>query len=200
METLMADLFWNIDWQGIFTPTNSFLEMIVRGTIMYLVLFGFMRFVLKRQAGGLGTTDVLVVVLVAEVAGNGFTAEYKSVVEGIILVGTVLFWTYVLEWLAHRIPACERFLHPPTLLLIKDGKILRRNMRAELVTQEELMAQLREDGIEDCAEVKQACMEADGRISIILRTAGGLRTGTADRRGGRRALRRPCKTRSGRSP
>jgi len=42
-------------------------------------------------------------------------------------------------------------------------------MRAELVTTEELMAQLREKGIEDYAQVKRACMEADGMISVIKR-------------------------------
>jgi uncharacterized membrane protein YcaP (DUF421 family) len=45
--------------------------------------------------------------------------------------------------------------------------MLRKNMKAELVTKEELMAQLREQGIEDCTQVKNACMEADGMISII---------------------------------
>jgi len=54
----MGDMFWKIDWRGIFTPQNSLLEMVVRGTIMYFVLFVLMRFVLKRQAGGIGTTDV----------------------------------------------------------------------------------------------------------------------------------------------
>ncbi len=163
----MGDIFWKIDWHGIFTPQNSLLELVVRGTIMYFVLFVLMRFVLKRQAGGIGTTDVLVIVLLAEVAGNGFAAEYKSVVEGTVLVGTILFWSYALEWAAHRFPAFERFVHPPTLLLIENGKMLRKNMRAELVTQDELMAQLRENGIDDCAQVKRACMEADGMISII---------------------------------
>ena len=45
--------------------------------------------------------------------------------------------------------------------------MLRKNMKTELVTIEELMAQLRENGIEDCAQVKRACMEADGMISVI---------------------------------
>jgi uncharacterized membrane protein YcaP (DUF421 family) len=40
-------------------------------------------------------------------------------------------------------------------------------MRAELITQDELMAQMRENGIEDILVVKQACMEADGMISFI---------------------------------
>jgi len=40
-------------------------------------------------------------------------------------------------------------------------------MRAELITFEELMAQLREQGVEDCAEVKAAYVEADGSISVL---------------------------------
>jgi len=156
-----------IDWHGIFTPTTSLLELVVRGTIMYIVLFGLLRFALKRQAGGIGTTDILVIVLLAEVAGNGFAAEYKSVVEGTVLISTILFWSYLLEWLGHRFPAIERILRSPTLVLIENGKMLRKNMRTELVTPEELMAQLREKGIEDCAQVKRACMEADGMISVI---------------------------------
>lgn len=87
----MDNTFWTIDWRGIFTPTTSVLELVVRATLMYFIVFGLLRLVLKRQAGGIGTTDVLVVVLLAEVAGNGFAAEYKSVVEGTVLVGTILF-------------------------------------------------------------------------------------------------------------
>lgn len=163
----MGDMFWSIDWNGIFTPENSLGELFVRATIMYFLIFVLLRAVLKRQAGGIGTTDVLVIVLLAEVAGNGIAAEYKSVVEGAVLVGTILFWSYMLDWAGYRFPAFERILRAPTLLLVENGKILRKNMKAELVTMEELMAQLREKGIEDYAQVKKACMEADGMISVI---------------------------------
>ena len=163
----MGNPFWDIDWSGIFTPTTPLLELVVRATMMYFIIFGLLRLVLKRQAGGIGTTDVLVVVLLAEVAGNGFAAEYKSVVEGTVLVGTILFWTYALEWAGYRFPAFERLLRAPTVVLVENGKILRKNMRAEFVTKEELMAQLREKGVEDCAQVKRAYMEADGMISVI---------------------------------
>jgi len=163
----MVDMSWDIDWHGVLMPTNSLMELVVRGTIMYFVLFGLLRFVLKRQAGGIGTTDVLVIVLLAEVAGRGFTAEYKSVVEATVLVCTILFWSYVLHWASHRFPSVERVLRAPPLLLVENGKMLRKNMRAELVTKDELMAQLREAGVEDCSQVKRACMEADGMISVI---------------------------------
>lgn len=163
----MGDTFWSIDWQGIFTPTISLGELAIRSTLMYFILFGLLRLVLKRQAGGIGTTDVLVIVLLAEVSGQGFTSNYTSIVEGSVIVATVLFWSFVLEWAGHRFPAVERILRAQTLMLIQNGKMLRKNMRAELVTPEELMAQLREQGIEDCAQVKRAYMEADGKISVV---------------------------------
>ncbi len=163
----MGDLFWNIDWRGIFTPTTSLLELMARGTLMYFVLFALLRIALKREAGRIGTTDVLFIVLLADVAGKGISAEYTSITEGAVLVATILFWSYVLEWVAHRFPAVQRILQSPTLVLIENGRMLHRNMRAELITREELMAQLRENGIEDCAQVRLACMEADGVISVI---------------------------------
>lgn len=163
----MGELFGNVDWHGIFTPTVSLGELIVRGTIMYFVLFGMLRFVLKRQAGGIGTTDILVIVLLADVASNAFSAGYTSVVEGTVLVATILFWSYALDWAAYHWPLARKILHSPPLALIEDGKLLRRNMRAELVTTDELMSQLREHGIEDFTQVKRAFMEPDGAISVV---------------------------------
>lgn len=140
---------------------------------MYFVIFGLMRVVLKRQAGGVGTTDVLVIVLLAEVAGNGFAADYESLTEGTVLVCTVLFWTYLIERLIHRFAVVERLLRPETVLLVEDGKMLLKNMRAELITKEELMAQMRENGVEVLSDVKRACMEADGMISVITKLPRG---------------------------
>ena len=156
-----------IDWASIFTPARSIFEMIVRATIMYFVIVALLKLVVKRQTGGVGRTDILVIVLVAEVAGPGFTADYISVVEGAVLVATLLFWSYAIEWLTHRSATFERYFQPPPLLLIERGRMLPRNMRTELITKSELMTHLREEGIEDIADVEQACMEPDGMISVI---------------------------------
>lgn len=164
MDTLLA-----VDWAAIFLPQHSLLELIVRGTIMYLAILVMLRIMLRRQAGGIGTSDVLVIVLIAEVAGNGIAPASQSVVEGAVLVATILFWSYIIEWLQYRLPAFERWVRGPKLKLIESGRMLRRNMRREFVTSEELMAQLREAGLEDCSKVKAAYMEADGTISVIKR-------------------------------
>jgi uncharacterized membrane protein YcaP (DUF421 family) len=164
-----VEKLWTIDWNAVFVPQVSLLELFLRGTIVYLAIFALLRVVPKRQVGGISPSDILVVVLLAEAAGNAFGRDYKSVVEGAVLVATVLFWSLALDWLQHRFPAIERVVREPKLKLVENGRLLRRNMRSELVTVEELMAQLREKGIENAADVRAAFIEADGHISVIAK-------------------------------
>jgi uncharacterized membrane protein YcaP (DUF421 family) len=156
-------------WHDVFVPTHSLLEMFVRGSIMYLVIFALLRFVLKRQTGGLSTPDILLVVLLADAAQNGMANEYRSVTEGIIVVGTIIFWNFAIDWLEFHFPAMERLLRPAPLLLIERGQVLRRHLRQELVTMDELMSRLREEGVTNPSDVEQAYMEPDGTISVKKR-------------------------------
>jgi uncharacterized membrane protein YcaP (DUF421 family) len=177
METL-----FNIDWKGAFVPTVSIFEIIGRGTLMYLVIFSLMRFVLKREAGVIGLADLLVVVLIADAAQNAMAGEYRSITEGIALVATLVFWDFSLDWLGYRFPRLQGLLHPPPLPLIENGRMLRRNMRRELIGEQELMSYLREQGVEDMAEVKRAYMEGDGRISVISRDSEKPRGARSDKK------------------
>lgn len=161
------------DWSGMLVPQTSPIEIIVRGTVMYLALFTLLRVVLRRQAAAMGVTDLLVVVLIADAAQNAMADDYRSLPDGILLVGVIVFWSYVLDQLGFLFPAVERFVHPAPLALIRDGRLLRRNMAHELVTYEELMTQLREQGITRVEDVRIAQMEGDGRISVVPREGGG---------------------------
>jgi uncharacterized membrane protein YcaP (DUF421 family) len=160
------DKVWQIDWHAVFVPTVPLLEIILRGTLVYLLLFAVLR-VLRREAGGLGIADVLVIVLIADASQNAMSSEYKSITEGAILVGTILFWDYTLDFLGYRFPRFQRLIRPKPLPLIKDGKMLRKNMRQEMITEEELLSQLRQQGIDSPAGVKKAHLEGDGNISVI---------------------------------
>jgi uncharacterized membrane protein YcaP (DUF421 family) len=56
----------------------------------------------------------------------------NSVTEGVILVATIVFWSYALDWLGYQFPKFEQLMSPPPLLLVDHGKLIRRNMRQEL--------------------------------------------------------------------
>lgn len=162
------EMLLDIDWKAIFTPTINLPEIVVRGSVIYLFLFFVLR-LLRREAGALGISDLLVVVLIADAAQNAMASDYKSITEGIVLVSTVVFWDYLLDWLGYRFPIMERLLRPAPLLLIKDGKLQRRNLKEEMITQEELMGQLRQQGVEEIEEVQKCYLEADGHVSVITK-------------------------------
>lgn len=143
------------------------LELIVRGSAMYWFLFLLFRFVLRRDAGSLGIADILLVVLIADAAQNAMAGGYTSVAEGAVLVSTLIGWNWLMDWASYRFNAVRRFLEPPPVVLVRHGRIISRNLRSEMVTVPELMANLRTHGIDKLADVKIARMEPDGEISVI---------------------------------
>ena len=156
-----------MDWKSIFSLDVPLFEIILRGSVIYISLFILLRVVLKRQAGSLGMTDLLLITLIADASQNAMAGEYRSLPAGIILVSTIIFWSFTLDWLSFKFPWFNRLTEPPPLPLIRDGKFLRRNMRRELITEDELISQLREQGIDDVGKVKEAYMEPEGHISVV---------------------------------
>ena len=161
-----------VDWHALVVPTVSLFELVLRGSLMYLLVFVAMRF-FRRESGALSTADLLVVVFVADAAQNAMASEYHSVTEGAVLVATIFGWNYALDWLGYRFPRMHRLLNPPPLLLIKDGRLQRRNLRAEMLTEADLAEHLREQGIEDFADVSRCYLEGDGHLSVIKRSTNG---------------------------
>ncbi len=157
----------SIDWSQIFIPSLPVFELFVRGTLMYVAILAMLRVLAKRNLGSMSLQDMLLVVLIADAAQNGMAGAYRSVPEGIVLCATIVFWSYALDWLSLRSSRVRRLLEPPPLALVRHGRIQRRNLRREMISQDELMSNLRVHGIEDLSSVKVAFLEPDGEISVI---------------------------------
>lgn len=175
------------DFAAMFGINLNPLELVLRGTAMYWALFLLFRFVLRRDAGSLGIADILLLVLIADASQNAMAGGYTSITEGLILVATIAFWSWLTDWAAFRWPAARRFAEPPPLVLVRRGRMQRGNLRREMVTVPELMAALREHGIDKLADVKIARMEPDGVISVIRYPQPGSRDVGDDGRQPRRA-------------
>jgi uncharacterized membrane protein YcaP (DUF421 family) len=155
------------DWEKIFYPNTPILEIFIRGTIVYLGIFIMLRVVLKREAGTVGMTDLLVIVLLADAAQNAMADNYESITDGIFLLIVIISWSHVLNFLGYYFPKFQRLINPPALLLVVNGRMIKKNLRKEFITEEELLSQVREQGVSEIKEVKEAYIESDGRISVI---------------------------------
>ena len=134
---------------------------------MYWFLLLIFRFVLRRDAGALGVADILFVVIIADASQNAMSGSYDTVGEGFILVSTLVFWNYALDWASYRWPLFHKLTQPAPVLLVKAGKVVMRNLRREYLTPDDLDAQLRLSGIDDVRQVRAAYLEGDGKLSVL---------------------------------
>lgn len=162
----MNTLF-QVDWQQLFYPHASIVELMLRGSLVYLAMFGVLRILPSRQVGAVGVSDLLVVLLFANAVQNAMTSNYSSITDGAVLLLTIVGWSYLFNWLGYRFPRFQRFLTPPPLLLVKDGEIIQQNLERGLINKRELMSQLRQQGVHSLNQVKKAYIEGDGRLSVF---------------------------------
>jgi len=155
------------DWGSVFVPTVAPGEIVLRATLMYLFLFFALRFLLKREGGEINIADLLVVVAIVDGAQPAFSGEAVSITEAVIFVATIVFWSYLLNWLSFRFPSLKWLTTAKPVTLVKDGRFCRAAMRKALMTKEELMQQLREEGVEDVKDVRLAMLEGDGQVSVV---------------------------------
>jgi len=160
------DKLIEIDWEKMFVPSSSVAEMIVRGTITYWFCFLFIRF-FRRGSGQLSISDVLLITLISDAAQNAMAGTYESVTEGGVLVGTLVFWDFALNWLGYRSVFFDRLSSPEPALLIKDGVLQQQTMKREMMSENELRGLLRESGVEDPSDVKRCYLEGSGNLSVI---------------------------------
>src|SRR4029079_445492 len=150
----------------MFVPTGSIFEIVIRGTIMYIGMFVLLR-VFRRQAGAVGIADLLVIVVIADAAQNGMAGDSKSITEAVLLILVIVLWDFFLDYIGYRSVFLNWYLTPNPLLLIKNGEILEGNLEKELITNDDLMSQLRQQGIDDLSSVKECYLESNGHFSVL---------------------------------
>ncbi|WPB55845.1 DUF421 domain-containing protein [Xylophilus sp. GOD-11R] len=156
-----------LDLEGMLTFTLSPWELMLRGTVMFWFLLLIFRFVLRRDMGDVGVSDFLFVVILGDAAQNAMIGDGTSTLDGMVLIGTLVAWNFGLDWLGYRVPAVERFVSGSRICLVRHGRLQRRALRREYITEEDVMAKLREEGLERLDQVKLMNLETDGQISVV---------------------------------
>lgn len=157
------------DWEALFVPTLPFLDGVVRGTVTYVVLLVLLRIVGQREAGGLGITDVLIIVLVAQAAGPALYTQDSSLADSMVVVVTILLWSLIIDGISYRFPRFAHLVKARPKTLIENGELNRHVMHREFMSEEEVASQLRLHGIEDLNQIERAYLEPNGMVSVITR-------------------------------
>jgi uncharacterized membrane protein YcaP (DUF421 family) len=82
-------------------------------------------------------------------------------------VATIIAWQYAIDRLMYHSPALEKLVDRQPLPVIENGKVNRGNLKQVLMTEDELLSQLRQKGVDEFGRVRRSFVEGDGSVSVI---------------------------------
>ena len=148
-----------MDWQEL-------LQTAMRATLVYMFVLFLLRMLGKRSVGNLSAFDLLVALMIGEVTDEIIFGDV-TLAKGLVALVVIGFWHYANAWATFRSKTLDKLLEGSPRVLVKHGQIDRDALAAERVSEEELWSNLRSHGIDDITEVKEACLEPSGQVSVI---------------------------------
>ena len=140
----------------------------VRTVILYLVLIAGVRLMGKRQVGQMEPSELVVAMLVADLASIPMQNEGLPLYSGVVPIIVVLGLELVLSALSVSSVRLRRLLCGKPVILIENGKLLQANLRKTRITADELTGHLRLKDVLDLNTVQYAILETCGELSVFL--------------------------------
>jgi uncharacterized membrane protein YcaP (DUF421 family) len=149
---------------AIFDMGISVGEKALRALLVYAFLLFALRLLGKRELAQQNTLDLLVILLVANAVQNGIIGADNSV-TGAVVGAAVLFGLHRLFGaLAYRYPWADRLFDGGPSYLIKDGHVVRRNLKHEQISLPQLLAMAQHQGFDGLKGIDHAVLETDGSV------------------------------------
>lgn len=139
----------------------------VRTIILYLFVIAAIRLMGKRQVGELEPSELVLALLLADLAAVPMQDFGIPLISGIIPILTLMSLTMILSVLSMRNIRFRAVICGRPSIIIQDGKLLQEEMRRNRFTADELMEELRMKGHTDIAAIKYAILETNGQISVL---------------------------------
>jgi uncharacterized membrane protein YcaP (DUF421 family) len=149
------------------------MESVLRGAAVYLFLVLLFRIAGKRTLAHITTFDFVLLLIIGESTQQALLGDDFSVTNAFLVVVTLTVMSMGFDLLKHSSPAIDRILEDLPLVVVKDGKPLRKRMdMANLDLEDILEAARQSQGIGRLSEIGYAVLERNGDISIIPSESG----------------------------
>ena len=153
----------------------TLLAIVARTVLVYAVLLAGIRLAGKREIGQLTPFDLVVLLLLSNAVQNAMTGPDTSVTGGVTAALTLLLVNAGVARLRMRSGRWRRFVEGIPVVLVTHGEVQYRALARERLTQEELLAALRQHEVSAVGEVELAMLEIDGSITVIRRDPADAR-------------------------
>jgi uncharacterized membrane protein YcaP (DUF421 family) len=121
----------------------------------------------KREIGATSAFDLVVALILGEVVDEIIYGDV-TMLQGVIAIVVVALWHVVNSWASFKSQFIDKLTGAPPTVVVRNGEIQHKNLAMERLNKEELFSELRLMGVDNVKEVKQATLEPNGTVSVLL--------------------------------
>src|SRR3954447_14441405 len=143
------------------------MDIALRALFLYVFVVFVMRVLGRRELSSLTAVDLILLIVLGDSIQQGLTQDDYSVTGAVIAVGTIAVLQVIVSYSSFRFRWARSFLNGDPIVLVQDGEVIKRNLKRERITHEELAEQARGQQIAKLEDVQWAVFEPSGSISFI---------------------------------
>lgn len=143
------------------------LIVVLRSTFFYIFLLIIYKIMGKREVGQLGIIDLSVSLLISQIIAIAIENNKQSIWLSIMPILTLVILEVVFTYLTLKVPFLNNIMHEKPSVIIKDGKLMFKEMIRQRYALDELLTELRSNSVRSIEEVEYAILEGDGNLSVF---------------------------------
>ncbi|WP_270577794.1 DUF421 domain-containing protein [Caldifermentibacillus hisashii] len=139
----------------------------LRVVVVYLLIVLIFRLMGKREIGELGIIDLVVFIMIADIAVISIERYNESFFKPLLPMGILVLIQIIFSHFSLRSRSFRKLVDGEPTIIIKDGKIIEKQMKKQRYNFDDLLMQLRENNIRFISDVEFAILEPTGKLSVI---------------------------------
>ena len=156
-----------IDRRMFFDGWEGLVRVVVLGVLGYVALIVMLRASRKRTLAQMNVFDFVYIVVMGELLAMTIMDDHVSLARGLVALAVLILLQAFISWLTTKSERVERFINGEPTLLFHRGRFLRDAMRAQRVTEDEILSAAREEGVADMGDVEAVVLETNGSFSVV---------------------------------
>ena len=146
------------------------ISQLITRTFLYIVVVVTMRIMGKRQIGELQPFEFAIAVMISDLAAIPLADDSKDLYHAVVPIAVLVVCQVSISFLSIKGVRVREVICGRPMLLIRDGKMLEKNMRKEMYTINDLLEQLRFNSIQSVSDVEYGILETNGQLSVLLKS------------------------------
>jgi uncharacterized membrane protein YcaP (DUF421 family) len=151
----------------MFTLGTPFLEFVIRPVLVYVFLVVALRLAGKRELAQVNSFDLVVLLTISNLLQNAGIGPDTSVLGGWIASASLLAANYLVVRLLFRHPRVGRLIEGLPTVLVEDGRVVYENLHKELLSEDDLIAAIHAQGVEEVRDVRRCEISPNGAIAVF---------------------------------